>query len=232
MQSNRLVYCLFFLLLLCAGCRQKSDSPSTDPAQNPYYQLYKDIYMGRGQMPIDSTKLRLQQYLQQFPENADAWMLAGNTAYLEADYNLAITNYRHAIALQPGQSLYYSALGAVYNVKNEPDSAQKYLLKAVSLGDTSAYTYLNTALLYIKVNDKAKSLAWADSAALRQAQSPSPVISGGISFIYYKWKEEENSEKWLEKAVQLGLKDTFAFRQVLSGNKQLEVYYRETYPQL
>ncbi|HLP18908.1 MAG TPA: hypothetical protein VK174_01330 [Chitinophagales bacterium] len=218
--------------MLFIGCRQKTDSPSTDPAQNPYYQLYNQIYINRGQVPADTTKIKLQQYLKQFPENADAWMLAGNEAYVQADFNLAIINYRYAIARQPGQSLYYSALGAVYNVQNEVDSAKKYLLKAISLGDTSAYTYLNTALLYIKVNDKAKSLAWADSTAARMTQTPSPVLSGGISFIYSKWGEEENSEKWFEKAVQLGLKDTFAFRQVLSGNKQLEVYYRETYPYL
>ncbi|HLP53168.1 MAG TPA: tetratricopeptide repeat protein [Chitinophagales bacterium] len=183
-------------------------------------------------MPLDSTLHRLQQYLKQFPENADAWMLAGNMAYLQADYTLAINNYRNAIARQPTQSLYYSALGAVYNVQNKPDSAQKYLEKAILLGDSSAYTYLNTALLYIKINNKTKSLAWADKAANNQKQIPSPVISAGISFIYYKWKDEENSEKWLQKAMQLGLKDTFAFRQVLNGNKELEVYYRETYPYL
>lgn len=150
-------FLLFIVFSALCSCKNKT-AVATDPQQNRYYRLYNEIYNQWGKESADSTQQKLDVYLQEFPENADAQMLAGNLAYWHADYEKAIAHNRAAIALQPGQAVYYSALGTVYNVQNKIDSAEKYLLKAVALKDSSLYTFLNVSIVYLKKDDKEKAL--------------------------------------------------------------------------
>ncbi len=221
---------LHFLLLLifatASGCKNKP-SASADPVENRYFRLYNEIYNQWGKEPADSTRQKLNAYLQEFPENAAAQMLAGNLAYSLADYEKAISSYRLAIALQPQQAVYYSALGTVYNVQQQTDSAEKYLMKALALQDSSPYTYLNVALLYAKTGNRQKSFAFADSAYTKG--NTLPIVCSGLSFVFCEWKEAGKSNRLYEEAVTLGLKDTPAFKQVLNGKMPLEDYYRTSY---
>lgn len=227
MFSHLSYYCIYVCFLAgLLGCN-KPRGASADPAQNRYYNNYSQIYNSLQTASYDSTQHKLNQYLSEFPENADAWMLAGNLAYAQPNYPLADTCYRRAIALQPGTAVFYSALGALFNTQQLPDSAEKYLLKAISLNDSSAYTYLNASLLYLKKQNKPKSLAFADSALAKQPSSP--VICSGLSFVFYQWEEPAKGQKLFDEAVNLGLKDTLAFKDVLNGKAALQDYYQKNY---
>jgi len=217
-------FLLFIVFSVLCGCNNKP-AAATDPQQNRYFRLYNEIYNQWDKVPADSTQQKLDAYLQEFPENADAQMLAGNLAYWRADYEKAIAHNRAAIALQPGQAVYYSALGTVYNVQNKIDSAEKYLLKAVELKDSSLYTFLNISILYLKKQDKEKSFAFADSAYAKG--SFSSAVCCGLSFVYHGWNDGEKSRDYFERAVAAGLKDTTAFKEVLAGKLKLEDFYRK-----
>lgn len=217
-------FLLFIIFSSLCGCNNKP-AATTDPQQNRYFRLYNEIYNQWGKVPADSTQQKLDAYLQEFPENADAQMLAGNLAYWHADYEKAIAHNRAAIALQPGQAVYYSALGTVYNVQNRIDSAEKYLLKAVELKDSSLYTFLNISILYLKKQDKEKSFAFADSAYAKG--NFSSAVCCGLSFVYHGWNDGEKSRDYFERAVAMGLKDTAAFKEVLAGKLKLEDFYRK-----
>lgn len=219
----------FFILVsifILTGCRNRNTT-STDPIENRYYRLYNEIYTQFGKLPADSIQQRLSVYLQEFPENADAQMLAGNIAYELGAYDSAVLRYKSAVSLHPQQAVYSSALGTVYLAQNQTDSAEKYLLKALTLKDSLPSTLLNASILYSKKEDWAKSSAYAQAVA--NTPNLSPDIYCGLSFVYNEWIDKEKSRQFYEKAVTLGLKDTVAFKQVLNGTIKLEDFYRQNY---
>lgn len=225
---SRLALCIMLPCALLAACNQNAANTSADPAQNRFYNEYARIYNKLGHQPDDSTRVELDQYLNQFAENADAQMLAGTLAYNHTDYTTALSHYRAAVALQPAKGIYYSALGAAYNTLNQTDSAGYYLKKAVALGDTSGFTWLNISILNLKMQNKVLSLAAADSALAKQPNSP--VICSGISYVYLQWADTFQSNALINRAIGLGLADTASFNKVLAGLLPLHQYYQKNYP--
>ena len=220
-------YFLLFLMILSAlGC-QNNSSISTDPQQNRYYRIYNEIYNDWSKIPIDSTRQQLDTYLREFPENADAQMMAGNVAFSLAEDEKAIDYYRNAISIQTNRSIFYSALGNIYCIQNRIDSAEKYLTKAFAMHDSSAYTYMIASMLYLKKNEKERCLALADSAFKRG--NSMPAICSGLSFIFFRLQLEGKSKELFDRAVLLGLKDTSSFKETLVGKLKLEDYYRKNY---
>ncbi len=218
---------LILLLITClAGC-QNHTGPSTDPAQNRYYSSYSQIYNNLGKLPADSIQNELHTYLQEFPENAGAQMLMGNLYYAQANYKLATDYYNKAIALNPAQCIYHVALGNVYTIQNKLDLAENELNKAVSLHDTTGRAFLALAMLNVKKNKKKKSLAYADSAFRKSP--PSAVVFSALSYVYGQWHDTARANNLFSRAVTLGLKDTTAFKEVLTGKKTPEDYYRIYY---
>jgi tetratricopeptide (TPR) repeat protein len=216
----------FLWLLLLSACNSRQ-GPSTDPKQNRFYNDYAQIFKQWHNIPIDSTRQNLELYLQEFPENADAQMLMGTLFYTKAEYEQAIAFYKKAIELKPAQGVYYSALGRIYTIQGKLDSAENQFNSAFGHHDSSAYAFLGASLLYIKTANKAKSLSLADSALLRAGSSP--AIYSGLSYVWLNWNEKEKSRFFLNQAINLGLKDTFAFKQVLAGERKPEDYYRLYY---
>lgn len=203
------------------------EGPSADPLQNRYFSNYNTIYRQWATDSIDSTRLRLADYLKEFPENAEAHMLMGHTYYASALYDTAASFYRKAIGLNPSGTVFHSALANVLMVQNQLDSAQFQLTQAFKLHDSSAYTFLTAAMLYVKKQDKAKSLAYADSALARAGSLP--VIYSGLSYVYAQTGEKDKSQQFFLRSAALGLKDTTAFKEVLTGVRKPEDYYRIYY---
>jgi tetratricopeptide (TPR) repeat protein len=218
----------FCFLLLCSLAACKSpEGPSTDPGQNRYFNNYNIIYKDWAIVPLDSTRQRLTIYLQEFPENAEAQMLMGNIWYAGGAYDTAAAFYRKAIALNPYHAVFHGALANVLMVQNQLDSADLQIVKALELKDSSAYTFLTAAMLNVKKQNKAKSLAFADSALTRAGSLP--VIYSGLSYVYASLGEQEKSRQLFLRSASLGLKDTASFKEVLTGQRKPEDYYRIYY---
>jgi len=215
-----------FSVSVFTACDFQKASP-TDIEQNKYYKVYTDIYSKWGNEPIDSTQKKLMAYLQEFPENADAQMFAGNIFCKKGEYEKAVLNYKTAIHLKPSQSVYFSALGSAFNILGQTDSAEKYLLQALYMKDSSYTTYLSASLLFLKNKNKEKSYGYA-SSVLPLAKH-SPVAYSGLSYVYSQWHDTLLYNTMLRKALELGLKDSVAFRHVLTGKTKLEDYYRTYY---
>ncbi|MFM2307296.1 MAG: hypothetical protein RLZZ367_1965, partial [Bacteroidota bacterium] len=115
-----------------------------------------------------------------------------------------------------------------YNSQNLLDSAEFYLQKALSLHDTSAYTWLNLSLVAIKNHNKPAAMAAADSAFSRLPHSP--VIASGLSYVYLLAGDTTLSRSYYTKAINNGLLDTALFNSVLNGTLPLQNYYSKIYP--
>src|ERR1043165_296499 len=219
---------LFLVIIMAAlaGCKSKT-AVSTGPARNRYFSVYDSIYRQWGQVPHDSTRAQLELYLQEFPENAQAHHLAGNLAYYRTDYEEALTQYRMAIRLEFDKGIYYSAMGSTFNAMEQPDSTEKYLTRALELGDSSAHTLSITAMAYLKKGNREKALGLASLAW--NADSTSAITCSGLSYIYDRLDQPIKSVELLHKATALGLKDTAAFTKVLAGKMKPTDYYRTNY---
>lgn len=213
---------LFFSIMAtsCGGRR----APSNDVEENRFYSAYRDIYRAYTNIPVDSTNRQLETYLKEFPENANAWAFYGNTCFRLGKDSEATLAYQKAIQVDDGKAYYYSALGTVFNAGNELDSAEKYLLKALALNDSSPFTFLNLSMLYLKRHDRGKSIAFADSSFFRNRSAP--LILAGLSYIYFALSEPEKGNEMYGLAKQNGLKDTTRFDQVLRGEVKIDDYYR------
>jgi Tfp pilus assembly protein PilF len=217
---------LLWLLFLVAGlsaCKQKVKSESDK--QYDQYVAYEKIYSGYGKVPSDTTKLHIEQYLNSFPQDARAWSLLARLLYDRKEINEAIAAYRKTIAINPRYTVGYAGLGSIFNQQEMNDSAAYYLNKAVALHDSSAYTFLNLALLNMKTNHKAEALAFVDSTIL--TGDSSAAVFAGLSFVNHQLGEPEASAMLLQLAKELGLKDTLLFNEVLKGTVRIDSFYRK-----
>ncbi|MBK8659984.1 MAG: hypothetical protein IPN22_14235 [Bacteroidetes bacterium] len=215
--------CLFLLLWSLYGCKEKVKSESDK--QYDQYVAYEKIYAGYGQLPSDSTLLQIEQYLAGFPEDARAWSLLARLRYDRQEMSEAMAAYRKAITLNPRYTVGYAGLGSIFNQLDMNDSAAFYLEQAVALRDSSAYTFLNLALLNMKTNHKAEALAYVDSTIL--TGDSSAAVYAGLSFVNHQLGEAKTSAMLLQLAKELGLKDTLLFTEVLRGTVRIDSFYKK-----
>lgn len=225
MKSIAAIFICMDALLGITGCINKK--PSTDPGENKFYSVYRDIYYSYKKIPVDSTRAKLEAYLSKFPENSDAWAFYGNVCFKTGDYEKARTAYLRAIREDKGKGTYYSSLGAVYGIEDKIDSAEKYLLKGVELKDSSGYTLLNLAMLYRHKNEPGKAIEYADAASLKNDSSA--LVCAGLSYVYYQLGEAQKSAALAQYARLFGLSDTAGLNNVLNGTSTIDDFYRKNY---
>lgn len=213
---------LLTLLFYLVACGDKKPAPPT--AQEQMFQQRKALFAAYGKTTPDSLLWHINQYLAQYPASTPVLVLKARVFYDVQQLDSSLLYYKKTIEQNPSYSLAYSGAGAIYNLQNNSDSAEYYLKKAIALRDSSAYTPLALAMLYVKKADAAQCRTYADSTiALRDS---SPVVASGLSYLFLYLKEKKTSEGWYQTAVTNGLRDTAMFRQVLTGKRAIDEYYR------
>ena len=223
MKKLPLILTAFVAALFFYACRHKEQKPEQN-IEYQHYLHYKDIYNAYGKAPSDTTQKQLEDFLKEFPADARAWTFYARFLYNQNKVDAALAAYRKAIENNPRYTESYSGAGAIFNTKDNNDSAAYYLNKAVELHDSSAYTFLNLSMLYMKLKEKEKSLAFADSAFVKQDSSA--AVCAGLGFIYSELKEKNKSAQLVQMAKTYGLKDTASFVDVLNKKLRIEQYYR------
>lgn len=225
---GRLIFIALFsvvlLLFVFSGCKHRKKTEKTDNA-TLHYLDYGKIYAAYKSAPVYYAQEMLDSFLTAFPTDARAWAFYGRVMYDLNNTEKSVAAYRKSIQYDSLFADGYLGLGSVYTYLNQYDSANLYLNKALRLNDSSGYTYLNLSLLNMKADNKAQSLAYADSAFFHFDSSA--VVCSGLSYIYAKQNQPQQSEAMFEKAIALHLKDTTTFREVLNGTLKLEDYYRK-----
>lgn len=221
---GRLTVLLFAFLLAFSSCHNNKPDEAKNDKEYEKYLEYKDIFNSYRKVPLDTTRIKLEDFLQHFPENVQARVFYARVLYDLNRGNDAMAQYRRAINDNARYPEAYSGLGALYRINGQTDSAAFYLEKAITLKDSSALTYLNLSAVYFMQNKTQQCIAYADTA-LQKADS-SVVIYSGLSLLYHKLGKEEGSRKFFAQALAVGLKDSAAFEMVLAGTLKPEEYYR------
>ncbi len=210
-------------IALLSACNNKNNEAKNDKEYEKYLE-YKDIFNAYGTVPADTTRVKLEDFLKHFPENAPAWVFYARVMYDANQLPQSTEAYRKAIAANPRYSAGYSGLGTLYRIMGQTDSAQYYLQQALALKDSSAFTYVNLSAVYLLQNQTPLCLTYADTALLK-ADSSAAIVSG-VSFIYAKAGKPQISDSLFRLALSMGLRDSAGFCKVLSGETKLEDYYR------
>ncbi len=221
--KNHILLLVAALALLTACNNGKNNEAKNDKEYEKYLE-YKDIFNAYGTVPADTTRVKLEDFLQHFPENAPAWVFYARVMYDANNLPKSLQAYRNAIEKNPRYSAGYSGLGTLYRIMGQTDSAQYYLERAFTLKDSSAFTYVNLSAVYLLQNKNPLSLTYADTALLK-ADSSAAIVSG-VSFIYAKAGKPQTSDSLFRLALSMGLRDSAGFCKVLSGETKLEDYYR------
>ena len=215
------------LILVCIlsiySCKPKVKSGSDKKYE--LYSQYDEIFKSYGRVPLDSTEAKLNALLAAFPEDARAWSFYARIMYDQGKYPQAIEAYRKTIAYNPRFTMGYAGLGSLYNQLDQNDSALYYLTKAVEFQDSSAYTFLNLAMLNLKTNHQEQALAYVDSTIF--TGDSSAAVYAGLSFVQHQLGNKAESGMLLQIAKENGLADTASFADELSGKMRIDSFYKK-----
>ena len=147
-------YLVFILLAITAsGCVHKSHEESNDALNNKYYSDYVLAYQAYGKIPLDSTLHAIQLYLEKFPDNSKALTFMARVYVDKQDLAKAEECYKKAITTDAQNGAALAALGTLYSWDGRYDSALMLIDKAIAVGDSDNYCFLNRAIISIKKND-------------------------------------------------------------------------------
>jgi len=117
-----------------------------------------------------------------------------NLAYalkLEERYDESLAQYREAVRVNPGNSLYYSEIADVYFRSGNPDSAIQWNRKAAHLNPLSDIPYINMGNIYWLDHDTLNAIAcWEKAFEL----NPANQDVGGVLREFYKTNLDTKSD--------------------------------------
>jgi tetratricopeptide (TPR) repeat protein len=221
---GRVLGLVILMPMLLFSCKQEK-KPKGDAAQNAYYFKYVKIYRGYGKVPLDTTKIKLEEYIREFPNDAKSRYFLGLVHYKKGDLDSAVSISKSALSLSPKYTSLYVAIGAYYISLEKQDSALFYLQKAIDMGDTTGLAYSNLALVYSKNGQKDKFRFYADSA-LHYYEYPA-LVNASLSWGFHQIKDNGKAEEYFAAAADAGLKDTALLRLLLNEKISATEYFRK-----
>jgi tetratricopeptide (TPR) repeat protein len=153
---------------------------------------------------IDLARAMFLRTVRADKRNAEAWNNLGVSDYVNGNYKMAISEYRHAAKLKNGSAVFHSNLGLAYFEAKDPESARKQFEVAVRLdpsilqqrggGGTTMHVIGSTnypslcfemARVYAHQNDLATMREWLGKASeggfdVREAMKQDPVLKAYV----------------------------------------------------
>lgn len=224
MKKILLIPALFLLsvLFLLSSCAEKA-KPGADRENNNFFAEYRNIYRDYGRQPLDSTRLRLQAFLEEFPNDAKAWVFYGRVCYDLGQETDAQRAYERALNENPKYALAYTSLGSLAFRQAEISRADSLLERAIQLGDSSPGTLVNIGL----IRSAKLGTAGLDSLAnlsMQYNQSNYAESFAGAACLYHLADQPAKAASAADSAFKAGLSDTLALRKVLLGQTPAREY--------
>lgn len=209
-------------LLLLAACAEEA-KPGADKENNTFFAEYRSIYRSYGVQPLDSTRLRLKAFLEEFPNDPKAWVFYGKVCYDLGRPEEAERAYQTAITHNPKYSLAYSSLGALAYRSGKLAEADAFLSKAVQLGDSSPTTYINLGMLK-NAQQKPEDVLTLAEASVKYNQSADALAWAGSACLFHLAGKSELARQYFDSAALGGKIDTGGLASVLKGELKAEEY--------
>jgi tetratricopeptide (TPR) repeat protein len=157
--SFRIIFNIFLMLTILAGCATTEQIKETDPIA----LLDQGTTFGKkGQ--YDRAIAYLNKALDINPKNADAYNFRGNAYASKGQYDKAISDYDKALELNPRHFIAYNNRGTAYFEKGQHDKAIADYNKALELNPEDAMAYSNRAAAYSKKGQHDKAISDCNKA--------------------------------------------------------------------
>lgn len=120
---------------------------------------------------------KLQAFLKEHPDDAQAWIELGN-AFFDLDrFGDAISAYEKSLSMQPDNPHVLTDLGVMYRRNKEPEKALEAFNKAIAVQPDFEPAWFNKGIVYMHdLNDSSKAIdAWEQLLKV----NPTARTSGG-----------------------------------------------------
>ena len=138
------------------------------------------------------------------PEYGNAIRQKALTFFELGNYDSAMYYYKKMIREYPEDNAGYHGLGRLYNEKNEPDSAYKYISKSIELNPDNPWAYLLIGQYYLLAkNDIIKAIPYYYKAYDIAAEAEYAYgFNSNMAIICMRIGSYEESEKYIKQAIQ------------------------------
>lgn len=216
-------FCSLLLLLFLLNACSEKPKPGADRENNAFFARYRDIYRDYGHEPLDSTRLKLQSFLEEFPNDAKAWVFYGRVCYDLGQETDAQRAYERALNENPKYSLAFTSLGSLAYRQGDIPRADSLLSRAAQLGDSSPVTLVNLGLIRSAKLGESGLDSLAD-LAMQYNQGRHAESYAGAACLYYLAAQPVKAASAADSAFRAGLADTLSLRNVLIGQTPARDY--------
>ncbi|MFN8308705.1 MAG: hypothetical protein U0T73_01965 [Chitinophagales bacterium] len=206
------------LLLLLFSCKDPK-KVKYDWDANHFYADYVKIYDGYGVKPYDSTKLALQQFLKQFPNDAKAWAFYGKILLEHDSTEAARAAYVKVIQYDSLMSWGYFGLGVIANMEQHYLQADSFLRIARKMGDTSLLLSLNLATANVMQKQGTEGRPFIE--AIAKKDSLDDFMKEHLAVLFTELNDKADADKWTQKVLA---PDSF-FKQYEAGEISAAAFF-------
>lgn len=218
------IFGLAVYLLLNSACNTPEEKG--DRQTNQFVVRYNEIYSDYGNIPFDSSLIAVNQFLIDYPMDAKSWLLKGRLFYSLNETDSALACYKKAISIQSNVSMGYSFIANHFAHQGLKDSAFFYFDKAFAQGDSTSLTRLTywLAQTCFQIPTDTYSLK-----KIRHSSSDSTIsVFIRKSYLLHLIGDQEGMNSAFSTAIQLGFRDTIAFRELQFHKMTVDSFFRLT----
>ena len=177
-----------------------------DETKFAYYARLGGTYIVLGQ--LDQALDVFRRAEKRFPQSAEAHYFVGIAARGRGDYDLAETELRMSLVLEPDNVNALAQLGFVVLGRDRVDEAERLLRRAIAITDKHFYANYDLGRLLVKSRRYEESLAILQHAATLKPKNPGVHYQLFIALSRLKRKQEADRElatfKTLEEERKAG----------------------------
>jgi len=164
---------------------------STQGIKKKLTQEYIEVSKLLGLGEIKAGINKLDQLIQQYPQEANFYNLLAASDWLKKDYSRATKNYQKAIELSPNNIRSHIGLATVYLQIGETAKAKKEANIALSIDNNSVFAYLVLAdVVYKEGNPKEAERILITASKKAKGDSSQEIKTALMLVNYYKLQQQ------------------------------------------
>lgn len=197
------------MLLVFTGCNSTLFTAKEDLGR---LNQIAEIFL---QGDTEKAIVEMEDYLNSFPNDDQAWTILGNMYEEEDRIDEAQAAFESALKLNPRKFEALTGLGILHRHRGDYDEAMKAYESALKIDGTYAQAYTSMVTIALKRNEDLKALEYARKAY--DLENTNPAIAANLAIAYHYNNDPENRDALTRVAEQLGYDKIEVLYQIYSG---------------